>query len=198
MGAGSHHPRDLPHGWVSVKGMALMFLLEQGRPQARELCGPCCGLAERMREAHQAPEVAPHALGASLHYVGGKCLDISVITCPRDCAESPWACRAPTVPCSGKEGTSSQPSCSWFAPAPSRQYLTFASSYFAGTAHVTVMGMRCVPCPSSMAHFTPWPLTIRTPCPSAEPCCCSGALQSQPCHPALPTHVRAACCGVTA
>lgn len=85
---------------AAVMGMALVFQLELGPPRAGELCGPCCGMAERTREAHQTPEVAPPGLGASLHYAGGICLDISVIPCPRDCAESPWACRAPTVPCS--------------------------------------------------------------------------------------------------
>lgn len=124
MGVGSHHPKDLRliqrSVWqAAVKGMALVFLLEKGHSQARGFVWALCGLAERTREDHQNPEVAPPALGSSLHYAGGIYLDISVIPCLRDCAERPWACRAPTVPCSGKEGTSSQPSCSWFAPAPS-------------------------------------------------------------------------------
>lgn len=41
-----------------------------------------------------------------------------------------------------------------------------------------------------MAHFTPWPLTIRTPPPSAEPCCWAGATQYRPCHPA---HLHPCC-----
>lgn len=152
----------------------------RGAPRPGSSVGPAVVLQRGWREAHGAPEVAPPALGASLHCAGGMCLDISVIPGPRDCAESPWACRAPTVPCSGKEGPSCQPSWSWFAPAPSHQYLTFASSYFAGTAHVTVMGMKCVPRPSSMAHFTPWPLTIRTPCPLLSLAAALGLCRASP------------------
>lgn len=52
-------------------------------------------------------------------------------------------------------GTSPQPGCSWFAPTPSHQDLTFTSSYFAGTAHVTVMGMKFVPVPQLNGPFHP-------------------------------------------
>ena len=63
--------------------------------------------------------------------------------------QSPPPCPAP------RDSTSSQPGCSWPAPAPSHQDLTVASSYFAGTAHVTVMGMKCVPLPQLNGPFHP-------------------------------------------
>lgn len=116
---------------------------------------PHRGLAERMGGTHQTPAVAPPGSGASLCHAGGICLDLPIVPCLRDSVQRALGhAEAPTMPCSCW-WCQLPARCSWSAPAPSHQDLTFASSYFAGTAHVTVMGMKCVPLPQLNGPFHP-------------------------------------------
>lgn len=136
--------RRQPWGW------ALVFL----PAGVGELCGPTVVLQKgrgeptRLLGWHLLARVLPCAMQEGYAW-----------TTPRSHAPG-RVCREPLgmqspPPCPAPRGsTSSQLGCSWSAPPPSHRDLTFASSYFAGTAHVTVMGMKCVPLPPAQ-----WPIS---------------------------------------